>query len=119
MKLGYLLYPEVLCNGARFEADTAVAFIVSTYTPDEGQHIWNEAFCCPLCGEIWARRIFFEAEGSRWAFEPRECGSPFISQDDLDYFLLSELDPSPEQMKVIIHEYARCADYYRSNSPRA
>lgn len=50
--------------------------------------ISNTAYCCPACGDIWARRLY-HAPDIRWSFYTRACeehgnGSLFDGQE-LEY----------------------------------
>lgn len=90
-------------------------FEISTFSPGEGQSLWSEAFCCPTCGQIWAREGYLADAKIRWSFTPRECGSHIVSAEFFDYLLISENLSSP-QMEFLIHEYGRCFEYYRAHT---
>lgn len=114
MKLAFAFLGCSMENCIGEEGSRFCQFDISTYTPSEGQYLWNEALCCPLCGETWARKAYDHAQ-TKWIFEARECGQQLLSASDLDYFLLLD-DLSVQQMEFLIHEYVRCAEYYRSDS---
>lgn len=53
--------------------------------------IRHTAYCCPLCGEVWARRIY-HAPDLQWAFYTRPCekhgdGSLVFSELEWDHIL--------------------------------
>lgn len=104
------------CAAHRKSLTRVASFEISTYTPTEGQHLWNEAFCCPTCGSVWAQEFYLGASSRpRWAFTPRECGSHILSAEHFDYYLISENLSRPAQ-EFLIHEYARCFEYYRAHT---
>lgn len=76
----------------------------------ESQRRTNVAYCCPACGDIWAREQHLTSEPFAWTFEPSPCGGPLLSALWLDYLLTCDL--SPQEMRFIIHEYSRCYEHY-------
>jgi hypothetical protein len=83
--------------------------------------LWNTAFCCVKCGRTWAR-TWYEHDGSvpvKWQFLHTECEYHSVfHRNDFDFFLLRD-DLTPSQMRMLIHEYARCPEYlsvYRPGS---
>lgn len=96
-------------------------FSISTYTPTQGQLLWNEALCCPRCGEVWGRISMRTAEPApvAWSFTPRECGGLLLSESFLDYLLLrGPQDLTVTEMELILDEYARCLPQYSGLSAR-
>lgn len=64
--------------------------------------IRHAAYCCPTCGEIWARRIY-HAPNLCWSFHTRPCesdgdGSLVFSELEWDHILY--VGPGEEHRRV-------------------
>lgn len=103
-----------VCAGHSETLARLAVFEISTYTPGPGQFLWNEAYCCPTCGKVWAREYYLGV-AARWAFTSRECESHIASAEFLDYLLIQE-NLTQAQMEFLIHEYGRCYSYYRQHT---
>ena len=67
----------------------------------------HQAYCCPHCGDIWARRIY-AASGISFRFTERFCeqhGDGSLVFSDLEWGYLLEADQRPEHSRAIEAAY--------------